>query len=70
MKNVDMKLKGSMLTITIDLTKNYGLSASKKSMIIATTEGNQKVEGMEGVRIGINCYKKQGPEAWNESPRS
>jgi len=59
MKNVDMKIDGNLLTITIDLAKEYGPSASGKTIIVATTEGNQSIPGREGVKIGVNVYKKQ-----------
>jgi len=58
MKNVDMKLSGNILTITVDISKEYGLSTSKKSMIIASTEGNVSVPEKEDVKIGLNIYKK------------
>lgn len=58
MKNVDMKLSGNILTITVDISRDFGLSASGKSQIIATTEGNVAVEGKEEVKIGLNIYKK------------
>jgi hypothetical protein len=58
MKNIEMKVEGDILTIKVDLTKEFGLSASGKSMIIASTEGNQSVEGREEVKIGLNIYKK------------
>ncbi|PLX25972.1 MAG: hypothetical protein C0600_11455 [Ignavibacteria bacterium] len=58
MKNVEMKLDGNVLTITVDLSKDYGLSSSGKSVIIASTEGNQSVEGKEEVKIGLNIYRK------------
>ncbi len=58
MKNVDMKLDGNILTITVDLTKEYGLSTSGKSKIIASTEGNVSVPEKEEIKIGLNIYKK------------
>lgn len=58
MKNVEMKVEGDILTIKVDLSKEYGLSSSGKSVIIASTEGNQTVEGKEEVKIGLNIYKK------------
>jgi hypothetical protein len=59
MKNVDMKLEGNILTIKVDLTKEFGPSSSGKTIIIATTEGNQSVEGKEDVKVGLNVYKKK-----------
>jgi hypothetical protein len=58
MKNVEMKVEGTILTIKVDLSKEFGVSASGKSMIIASTEGNQTVEGTEEVKIGLNVYKR------------
>jgi hypothetical protein len=58
MKNIEMKLDGNILTIKVDLTKEFGLSSSGKSVIIASTDGNQSVEGKEEVKIGLNVYKK------------
>lgn len=60
MKNVDMALLGTTLTITVDLTKEFGRSASGKTIVIATTSGNQDVPGHEeeGMKIGLNIYKK------------
>lgn len=57
-KNIEASLKGSILTLTIDLSKNFGLSSSQKSLIIASSEGNQSVPGKEEVKIGLNIYKK------------
>ncbi len=58
MKNVEMKVEGNILTIKVDMSKEFGLSSSGKSVIIASTEGNQSVEGREEVKIGLNVYKK------------
>lgn len=58
MKNVEMKLDGNILTIKVDLTKEFGLSGSGKTIIIASTEGNVSIEGAEEKKIGLNIYKK------------
>ena len=58
MKNVDMKVEGNMLTITVDLSKSFGPSSSGKTTIIATTEGNVTVPGREE-KIGLNIYTKK-----------
>jgi hypothetical protein len=58
MKNVKMALKGRKLTIEVDLDQEYGKSASGKSIIIASTEGNVDIDGADGVKIGLNVYKK------------
>ncbi len=58
MKNVKMSVKNNKLTIEVDLTKEFGKSASGKSIIIASTEGNVDIDGTDGVKIGLNVYKK------------
>ena len=57
MKNVEMKVEGNKLIIVVDLTQEFGLSSSGKSMTIASTEGNVSVPGREEVKIGLNIYK-------------
>ena len=57
MKNVEMKVEGDVLTIRIDLTKEFGLSSSGKNIIIATTEGNVSVPE-RNEKIGLNVYRK------------
>ena len=56
MKNIETKQEGNVLTIRVDLSKTFGPSASGKSIIIASTEGNQPV-GV-GMFMGLNIYKK------------
>jgi len=58
MKNVDLKVEGDILTIKVDLAKEFGPSASGKTIIIATTEGNQTIPGHENMKVGLNIYKK------------
>ncbi len=57
MKNVEMKVTGDILTITVDLSKQFGKSSSGKSIIVASTEGNQSVPDTD-VKIGLNIYQK------------
>lgn len=58
MKNCDMKLTGNILTITVDISKDFGKSSSGKSVIIATTEGNVTVPDTDEIKIGLNIYKR------------
>lgn len=60
MKNVEMSVDGKMLTITVDLTKEFGPSKSGKTIIIASTEGNQRIPGSDGTMMGLNVYKSKG----------
>lgn len=57
--NVDMKVQGDKLVITVDLSKSFGLSGSGKSQVIATTSGNVSVPGRDDVKIGLNIYRPQ-----------
>ncbi len=59
MKNINMTLDGNILTIKVDLSKEFGPSTSGKTTIIASTEGNKAVPGKEDVKIGLNVYKKK-----------
>jgi hypothetical protein len=58
MDNVKMAVKGNILTITVDLSKDSGLSNSGKNKIIASSGGNQPVPGKPEVKIGLNIYTK------------
>ncbi|GAF76269.1 unnamed protein product [marine sediment metagenome] len=56
MQNVEWEIKGDKLIIEIDLTKEFGPSKSGKTITIASTRGNQQVEGTDAI-IGLNVYK-------------
>jgi hypothetical protein len=58
MKNVDMTVEGTMLTIRVDLSKEFGPSASGKTIIIASTEGNVTIPN-RAEKIGLNVYRKK-----------
>jgi uncharacterized OB-fold protein len=55
-QNVEMKVEGTILTITVDMSKEYGFSKSGKTIQIASTQGNIDVPGTEA-KIGLNVYK-------------
>ena len=57
MKNINMSIKGKMLTIEIDLDQDFGPSKSGKTIVIATTSGNKEIKERPGVHIGVNVYK-------------
>jgi len=57
MRNVETKTEGDKLIITVDLSKDLGLSKSGKSKLIATTEGNASIDTKRGkVQVGLNVY--------------
>ncbi len=59
MKNVELAIDANILTIKVDLTKEFGPSSSGKTIIIASTEGNVSIPGAEDKKIGLNVYKKK-----------
>ena len=61
MKNVQMTVDKHTLIIRVDLSKDFGPSRTGKTIIVASTEGNQKVEGRSEV-VGLNVYRKRGGE--------
>ena len=58
MKNCVMNLSGNILTITVDISKEFGKSSSGKSIIIGSTEGNVSIPEKEDIKIGLNIYRK------------
>jgi hypothetical protein len=56
MENVKWEVKDNKLIIEVDLSVESGLSKSGKTITIASTKGNQKIEGTEAI-IGLNVYK-------------
>lgn len=57
MENMEMRINDNVLTITVDLTKDLGLSKSGKSRKIASSGGNVKIPETDAV-IGLNVYRK------------
>lgn len=58
MKNVELSVEGTMLTIKIDLSKEFGPSASGRTIIIASTEGNVTIPNRQE-KVGLNVYRKK-----------
>ena len=57
MKNVEMHIDGNILSILIDLSKEFGPSKSGKTRIVASTEGNKSLAGRDE-KIGLNIYRQ------------
>lgn len=53
-----MKLNGNILTITFDISKEFGVSSLGKIIIIGSTEGNVSIPEKEDIKIGLNVYRK------------
>jgi hypothetical protein len=58
MKNVELSVEGNILTIKVDLSKEYGPSSSGKTIIVASTEGNVSIPDREE-KLGLNVYRKK-----------
>lgn len=57
MTNVTAKVTGDKLTLTVDLKKDFGPSKSGKTVKVASTGGNVKIDGHDDFRLGLNVYK-------------
>lgn len=55
-KNAVITVKGSTMTITVDLTKDLGPSKSGKTNIVGTTNGF--VGLADGVGVSLNVVKR------------
>lgn len=55
MKNMTLKVEKNIMTITIDLKKDCGMSKSGKNKMIAKTEGT---EVHDGHSVNLQVYKK------------
>jgi hypothetical protein len=58
-KNVEMSLEGNILTIKVDLSKEFGPSVSGKTIIIASTEGNVTIPGHEEAKVGMKRLSQE-----------
>ena len=55
--NVTYTVEGNKLSIEVDLSKEFGRSASGKTVRIASSEGNVKIDGTAAI-MGLNVYRK------------
>jgi hypothetical protein len=58
MKNVEMTVEGTILTIRVDLSKELGPYSSGKTIIVASTEGNVTIPDRQE-KVGLNVYRKK-----------
>lgn len=60
MKNIKVTLNANILTVVIDLSQRFGKSQSGKTTIVASTEGNQPLNGEDDQQyyLGVNVYTK------------
>ena len=57
MVNCKLQVNKNTLTITVDLSKNAGLSKSGKTILVASTQGSAEVPGAQGTFVGLNVFK-------------
>jgi len=56
--NYTLTVKGNILTITVDLSKNQGQSKSGKSLLIASSNGNVSLPDPKSeIKLGLNIYQ-------------
>lgn len=56
-KNIELKVEGDELVLRIKLTTQYGVSASGKSIIIASSEGYMPIPGDETAKLNVNVIR-------------
>lgn len=57
MRNVKTEKKGDLLIITINTKETPIESTSGKSLVVASSEGNQTVTEFPDLKIGVNVYR-------------
>jgi hypothetical protein len=55
-KGIEFEVKDGVLYLKIKLNQNFGPSKTGKTIIVATSSGNKKIEGTD-VTLGLNLYK-------------
>lgn len=60
MENVKMAVKGTVLTIEVDLAHRGEKSSTGKTTRVASTEGNISIPGYENaeLKVGLNVFTK------------
>ena len=60
MASPKITVKGKVMTIEVDLSEPGEPSASGKTLVIASTHGNQVLDTDSGpVSVGLNVYRKK-----------
>ena len=61
--SIEMEVQDGILTLKIDTTKDIGPSASGKTIMIASSGGNKKINvgdetsGDDFIMLGLNLYR-------------
>lgn len=64
MENMTVRVEGDKLIIEVDLKGDMGKSGSGKSIGVASSHGNVRVEGAPGVMLGLNVFKPLPKTEW------
>jgi hypothetical protein len=56
-QNVHMEVQGTNLVIVVDLSQSLGMSASEKSLLIASTGGGAVLPEQPDVRVNLTVYR-------------
>jgi hypothetical protein len=60
MQNVTVKVEGTTLHLSIDTTQDIGPSSTGKTNMIASSNGNAKVQvGGREIVVGLNVFTKK-----------
>lgn len=57
--SISIEVREGVVYISFPLDNDEGLSTSRKTMIVASTRGNQEIEDT-GVFLGLNAYRPVG----------
>jgi hypothetical protein len=60
MQNVKAEVKGTILTLTVDLSARLGPSSTGKTIIVASSQGSTKVPGHDAIKFGLNVFAGRG----------
>jgi predicted transcriptional regulator len=60
-KNVSVEVKDGILYLAVNLKDNHGDSKTGKSVVVASTEGNVRLD--DGTMIGLNVYRPKAKAA-------
>lgn len=56
--NVEVVVAGNLMTITVDLSVNRGLSSTGKSQVVGTTRGFLEIPTHPGVSLSLNVTRR------------
>lgn len=58
MENVEIMVDGTKLHLLVDLSKDFGLSKSGKTITVGSTNGFQKLPGQPDLIVNLNVARK------------